>query len=200
MNIFKRDGLSRQLKDGHGIAEHLAHGCLPVIIIAGTGILLVLAHVGDFKVKIDQIFDLPAARAGPFGFVVQIIESLFGKEQQIIFPMFLPGIFDPGVAFIGFSAEDHPAAAHRKEFSGDFVERTGTFPGAGHTENHSSRAGVPDGPGIAFDIQNHFIKNTFLHLIPPVPDHAVWIETAAVSGGEPFFQRLSASSAAGSPA
>ena len=45
------------------------------------------AAVGDFKVKIDQVFDLSAACSGPFGFVIQIVESLFGEEDQVIFPL-----------------------------------------------------------------------------------------------------------------
>ena len=64
MNVFDTDCFARHLENRHGIAQQLFDGILPVFIVSATAAAFVLAHVDDFQVEVDQIFNLSAATAG----------------------------------------------------------------------------------------------------------------------------------------
>ena len=149
------------MQNRDGVAQQLLDGVIPILLVAAAGITLVLAHIDDFQIEIDEVFDLPASTSGTFRFTVEIVEGQLTQKEQIpgparlariIVQMGFRGIFFPGIGFIRFGAEHHAAVTERQEFMCDLVKRPGTFTGTGHAEHDAAGTGIANRPWIAFDI------------------------------------------------
>ena len=161
MNVFNVDRLLCHLQNRDGVAQQLLDGIIPILLVAAAGIALVFAHIDDFQIEIDEVFNLSAAASGTFRLTVEIVEGLLTQKEQIPGPVRLAriivqmgfrGIFLPGIGFIRFGAEHHAAVTERQEFMCDLVKRSGTFSGTGHAEHDAAGTGVANRPRIAFDI------------------------------------------------
>ena len=76
MNVFNVDRLLCHLQNRDGIAQQLLDGIIPILLVAAAGIALVLAHIDDFQIEIDEVFNLSAAASGTFRLTVEIVEGL----------------------------------------------------------------------------------------------------------------------------
>ena len=69
MNVFNVDRLFCHLQNRDGVAQQLLDGVIPILLVAAAGIALVLAHIDDFQIDIDEVFDLSPAASGTFRLV-----------------------------------------------------------------------------------------------------------------------------------
>ena len=75
MDVFNVDRLFCHLQNRDGIAQQLLDGIIPILLVAAAGIALVLAHIDDFQIEIDEVFDLPTSTSGTFRLTVEIVEG-----------------------------------------------------------------------------------------------------------------------------